>query len=198
MKTVPKVGPRGTSYPQGTKHAPIVYFIQQMTGARKVKIGTTTNLTSRFARIKTSSPEKLKVQHTEPGGTEREDELHRRFAKHHYRREWFNPDPEILAYIRRPDARSPVRIRRQFSMPSLRPLVWLPLGVWALVKGLLLARVSRRYRRRRAVTDAWLAVGTVTAAWTVTAWYFGATAALTTAIVCAVGALLILGRKADR
>lgn len=43
---------------------------------------------------------------TEQGGRRREEELHRRFHRHHVRAEWFEASPEILEYVRRLIARA--------------------------------------------------------------------------------------------
>jgi len=58
-----------------------------------LKIGTST-MTNRRARQLG-----LKLLHTEPGGRERERQLHHRFRHARIDREWFMPTPDILYYI---------------------------------------------------------------------------------------------------
>lgn len=75
-----------------------VYFIA---GAGLIKIGCTTNLTSRFRTIRNSSPVPIELLGSMPGGTLEEGRTHQRFA--HLRRhgEWFEDTPELRAHIER-------------------------------------------------------------------------------------------------
>lgn len=79
--------------PQNKQHAPVVYFARR---ERLIKIGTTTRLSARMASLH------AEALATQPGDLVRERQLHRRFA--HLRapgrsREWFYPEPDLVAYI---------------------------------------------------------------------------------------------------
>lgn len=73
-----------------------VYFIA---GAGLIKIGITTNLTSRFRCIRNSSPVPLELLGAVPGTTHMENRTHQKFE--HLRRhgEWFDDTPELRAHI---------------------------------------------------------------------------------------------------
>jgi transposase len=76
----------------------VVYFLQN--GRRKqVKIGFGVSLKDRVGTLRTSSPEELRVLAAIPGDRADEAELHKRFAKHHIRREWFRLDGELAEYV---------------------------------------------------------------------------------------------------
>jgi hypothetical protein len=76
-----------------------VYFVQGILGA--IKIGTTTDMPARIDALQTANPEKLKVLGWCPGGHRVERALHRRFARHRIRGEWFRPARELLLMIHR-------------------------------------------------------------------------------------------------
>jgi hypothetical protein len=75
-----------------------VYFIA---GAGLIKIGISTNITSRFRSIRNSSPVPLELLGSFPGTTMYEGWLHRKFA--HLRRhgEWFEDAAELRDEIER-------------------------------------------------------------------------------------------------
>lgn len=68
-----------------------VYFIQAGDDG-PVKIGTAKDVLRRLSMLKTSSAEPLHLRALYEGGAAEESLLHRRFAAHRIRREWFNPD----------------------------------------------------------------------------------------------------------
>lgn len=73
---------------------PVVYFAtrgEPKDGAL-IKIGYTRNLASRMRDLDAV------VLATEPGGREREAELHAAFRHLRHHGEWFTPDTELLAY----------------------------------------------------------------------------------------------------
>lgn len=75
-----------------------VYFIQAESGP--IKIGTTRGPAEfRACGLQVGSWGTLNVIATEPGGASRESELHRQFAAHRIRNEWFSPSPDLVAYI---------------------------------------------------------------------------------------------------
>lgn len=79
--------------PQNTRHASVVYFARR---ELLIKIGTTTNLRNRMEALH------AQALATEPGDLVRERQLHHRFK--HLRasgrsREWFYPEPDLIAYI---------------------------------------------------------------------------------------------------
>jgi hypothetical protein len=76
-----------------------LYFLA---GAGLIKIGVTTNLTSRLRAIRNSSPVSVEVLATMPGcGIFKEMQLHDRFAALRRHGEWFEDDGSIRAYISR-------------------------------------------------------------------------------------------------
>jgi hypothetical protein len=88
-----KYGHRARPIPQNGRHAPLVYFARR---ERLIKIGTTTNLRHRMMSLHAQELA------TEPGDLIRERQLHQHF--NHLRasgrsREWFHPEPDLIAYI---------------------------------------------------------------------------------------------------
>lgn len=82
----------------GDEPGTVTYFIQSGTNG-PIKIGVTTNFSSRFRSLEMSSPTPLRVLGVVP--TDIEDECH--VALHEWRLhgEWFKPDAEVLTFIRR-------------------------------------------------------------------------------------------------
>ena len=78
-----------------------VYFIQAC-GGGPVKIGRSADPRARIATLQTANPDHLRIVATMPGGVAVERMLHRMFERHRVRPdgEWFNPEPEVLAFIR--------------------------------------------------------------------------------------------------
>lgn len=77
-----------------------VYFIQAGVSG-PIKIGVAGNPMLRLAQLQTSSSEHLRLVATIPGtGAKGEKLLHRRFAAHHQRGEWYRPSVELLEYIK--------------------------------------------------------------------------------------------------
>ena len=76
----------------------LVYFIA---GAGLIKIGVSTNVTSRLCSIRNASPVPVERLGTLPGGTLGEAFLHASFT--HLRRhgEWFEDTPELRQHIER-------------------------------------------------------------------------------------------------
>ncbi len=73
-----------------------VYFIK---GGEAVKIGRSTKPYERVTGLATSNHQKLELLATTPGGAAEEKALHKRFAKHHIKGEWFRYCPEIAKFI---------------------------------------------------------------------------------------------------
>jgi hypothetical protein len=88
--------------PDGDKPAPkprTVYFIQPV-GGGLIKIGIASNVASRLSGLQTGSPVELHVIAVIRGVEQStEAELHLRFAAARRHGEWFEPTPELLAYI---------------------------------------------------------------------------------------------------
>ncbi len=77
-----------------------VYFIQgQITGL--IKIGWTISVEGRLFTLQASSPDKLKVLGWFPGNGREERALHKHFASCRSHGEWFFPEPELLAEVKR-------------------------------------------------------------------------------------------------
>lgn len=119
----------------------LVYFIRERGGARRIKVGFTTNLPARFAQICTGSSEKLEVIHTEPGGKPREKFFHRIWAPFHYNLEWHNPGQPILDYVDKAPpgrrGRDPFSLRMIPWARILRPLGVTPRGAIRILSALL-------------------------------------------------------------
>lgn len=81
------------------KAGSFLYFIQAINGG-PIKIGRTVDLTGRLKALQSSSPTPLvmlfALQET-PSMTERS--VHQKMARFHSHGEWFNPRPDLLAYI---------------------------------------------------------------------------------------------------
>jgi hypothetical protein len=75
-----------------------VYFITAREVGR-VKIGCGYDPWDRLERLKTGSPVELALEAVIDGSYDEERELHRQFAGHRIRGEWFNLCPEIEALI---------------------------------------------------------------------------------------------------
>lgn len=76
---------------------PIIYFLAGDDGF--IKIGFTTNLRKRLRSLRTGSPKQLRIRLTIPGTRDDERELHRRFAAHQERGEWFRLAEPIADFI---------------------------------------------------------------------------------------------------
>lgn len=74
----------------------VVYFVSS---GPSIKIGTSTNLRSRFASLQTSSGDKLTLISTIPGGIELEQEIHRDLKQYRQRGEWFLDCKEVRLAI---------------------------------------------------------------------------------------------------
>ena len=75
---------------------PIIYFIA---ADELVKIGHTTNLSSRLRSLRTASPNELRILLVKPGTRDDEQDLHRRFSEFRISREWFKLSEPITEYI---------------------------------------------------------------------------------------------------
>lgn len=73
-----------------------VYFLR---AGRRIKIGTTANVESRLAALRTSIPTKSFLTHITAGGHAKEAELHRLFSEDRLKGEWFRHSDQIKAWI---------------------------------------------------------------------------------------------------
>lgn len=76
-----------------------VYFVQTESGP--IKIGIAQDVQKRLRGLQVSTPDKLTLLCTAPGGVQAEAKLHRRFASYRLRGEWFAAHPDILAEVER-------------------------------------------------------------------------------------------------
>ncbi len=81
-----------------TRMPTYVYFIQVGTGG-PIKIGFSQDPTQRLASIQHHHPTELRLLAIMSGGLAEELELHRRFAPHRLRGEWFAPAHELVAFV---------------------------------------------------------------------------------------------------
>lgn len=78
----------------------LVYFIQRGEDG-PVKIGYSKNVRGRLSQLQGGMPERLRLLGVLDGGKTEEHRLHRYFAAHAISGEWFNPAPELLAFIQK-------------------------------------------------------------------------------------------------
>jgi hypothetical protein len=76
----------------------IIYFIKSEK-THEIKIGFTVQLEKRLSSLQTAHPSKLQLLATIPGTYEYEKSLHQRFANFRLNGEWFEPHPDLLAFI---------------------------------------------------------------------------------------------------
>lgn len=77
-----------------------IYFVAFAEGG-PIKIGFTSNFEYRLQHLQTSCPYELTVLARVEGTTADERQMHRQFADHQIRGEWFEPHADILAEIER-------------------------------------------------------------------------------------------------
>lgn len=79
--------------------APIVYFIQELGGENRIKIGKSRAdaLATRLSSLQTGSSERLVIRTIVTGGLDIERWFHDRFGHLRVRGEWFSNHPDILA-----------------------------------------------------------------------------------------------------
>lgn len=75
-----------------------IYFIHAK-GTRLVKIGYAADPWRRLNKIQCDTPRTVKMLAVEPGGREREDELHVQFKASRHRGEWFLLTDDLKEYI---------------------------------------------------------------------------------------------------
>jgi hypothetical protein len=75
-----------------------VYFLLNASNTA-IKIGYSSDLTTRIRALKTANPEKLYVMRVVAGDRQMEQWFHRRFAKSHIKGEWFKYSPDMLDVI---------------------------------------------------------------------------------------------------
>lgn len=75
----------------------MIYFVQAASGP--IKIGYTKDWERRRIALQSGNPDKLTTLLVIPGEWSDEQALHRAFAAHRVRSEWFAACPEVLAYI---------------------------------------------------------------------------------------------------
>ena len=90
--------PYDPRYVKPIKADGFVYFLEG-SDTDLVKIGFSTEPLRRIARISTMSASRLTVAVIFAGTRADEKALHRRFAQHRTRGEWFDAAPEINAFI---------------------------------------------------------------------------------------------------
>ena len=75
----------------------MIYFIQD-SSSQAIKIGVSKQPLKRLADLQTAHPSQLLLIGVMDGMQQQEKELHRRFTRQ--RGEWFDPSPDLLAFIR--------------------------------------------------------------------------------------------------
>jgi len=87
---------RPTPIPRPDNPNAVVYFVRS---GDFIKIGTAGKPAKRMAELRTSSPVKLTLLLTIPGGLSVEKALHQRFAELRVRGEWFRAEPALTDFI---------------------------------------------------------------------------------------------------
>jgi len=77
----------------------LIYFIQEQSELKAIKIGKSDNLMSRLSGLQTANPYELVVLHTIEAKACFELELHEYFKMYRIRGEWFRPTQEIIEFI---------------------------------------------------------------------------------------------------
>lgn len=127
------------------------YFIQRGDDG-PIKIGRTTDVTKRLAALSTACAEPLHVLGVMDGN--HETRLHRKFAAHRIRAEWFAPVPEILeearaasAYVptvtQPPAPPIPMGLRREHAVSR-----WLPARGPDRITGTVAESIANQVIRR--------------------------------------------------
>jgi len=75
-----------------------VYFIKDLTTG-KVKIGKSSNPTSRLKTLQIGSSSELQIKKTIPGGIYLEQIIHKYFRHLRVKGEWFKPDYEMKSFL---------------------------------------------------------------------------------------------------
>lgn len=92
-----------------------IYFVKPIGMPGPIKIGSTGNLTDRFASLVGASPIDLELLVTIPGSYELEANIHDCLGRAHIRHEWFAPEPRILALIDALKAGVPIHVALDLS-----------------------------------------------------------------------------------
>lgn len=108
----------------------MIYFAQAV-GGGPIKIGHASNVAARIAQLEEHYCQPLALLGTLPGGRPEEKAIHQRFAHLRFSRtEQFRPDPDLLAFIKRPLFGGGASV--EDAMPSkFRTVVVRSSGAWA-------------------------------------------------------------------
>lgn len=86
--------------PEWDKHKPQVYFLRKG-DTDHVKIGFSCRLNMRISGLRSSNSDKLHLLATVSGGREAEGRLHKRFARHRIKGEWYRLEGKLAEYVAR-------------------------------------------------------------------------------------------------
>lgn len=91
------------------RHAPVptpvdtdaqsVYFVAEDKPEGRIKIGIAQDVRQRLRTLRTASSDPLVLLGVMPGGRRQEQRLHRQFGHARTHGEWFDPHPDLIAYI---------------------------------------------------------------------------------------------------
>ncbi len=90
-----------------------VYFVEAV-GTGLVKIGLSADPMKRVGSLRIACPVDIVVRAIVPGDRDLERSLHRRFAQHWARGEWFRMTPDIVSFMDQTEA--PIVVARTFPM----------------------------------------------------------------------------------
>ena len=86
----------------------MIYFIQ-VGDDGPIKIGYASRVSTRIGALQVSNPAPLRLLASTRGELDDEARVHRKFAEHRLRGEWFSPVPEILAFCETLERAAPNR-----------------------------------------------------------------------------------------
>jgi hypothetical protein len=75
-----------------------VYAVRHVR-TKRIKIGSSLMPITRLSQLQVANSEELELLGVCPGGLQAEEALHRRFARHRVRGEWYKPHKEVLNWV---------------------------------------------------------------------------------------------------
>ena len=108
----------------------MIYFIQVMDPAARIKIGYTTKAANRLASIRAACPYQVKFLGQMEGDLSTEKALHERFAEHAVIGEWFEPAPELMAFCSSLDQQAPNSMGTDYASSDIFIRFRVPAGIY--------------------------------------------------------------------
>lgn len=121
----------------------MIYFMRD-TASGRIKIGHSTDPWARLSQVQCASPSEIVMLATEPGGVEREAELHQQFEAAWARGEWFEPSAAILNHI---DTLAPAEKKTSATKSFWNGMMARDVAAAAGVSASLLSHIQHGIRR---------------------------------------------------